>query len=124
MNSTPELRARMAWRIGLAAINLLAACGIAFAVGSYVSAGSDDYASASPYLCYNFSGISDEGMLVDYCLHLRSIRGITAVSYRDFEPRKGRAMLVVYYNPHEASAKFVRILLDHSSVVWVTPKST
>lgn len=113
---------------GLAAIKAaasLAACAVlAIVIIHATGAHADDYVSASPAITFAYNGIRDEEMLMDFCVQLRTIRGITGVSFRDYSAETGRALLKVYYNPRLASPTQIRIFLQHSSIIWFTPRAT
>lgn len=105
----------------LFAVACLATAGI---VWQRASSGADDYVSASPSITQRFTGVMSEKMLLDFCYQVRSIRGITGVSYRDYQPGQRSAMITVFYNPQLTNQSQIKIFLEHASILWVVPKAT
>lgn len=85
---------------------------------SAMSYDSDRYISSSPSVSQRFVSIADENSLLDLCYRLRSIGGITGVSYREYAPEKGSAIVTVFYNPRMASPEAIRVFMQHPYVLW------
>src|SRR5688500_13509900 len=85
---------------------------------------SDRYVSASPSISQNFVSIPNEGALLDLCYRLRSLSGITGVSYREYSPDKGSAVVTVFYNPVRTSPRALRIFMLYPYMLWNKPSRT
>lgn len=115
---------RMNKRTLLARCATLLACAAVAAGAVAVTAGAaDEYVTASPAVTQRFGGISDEAMLLDFCARLETVRGVTGVRYRDYDPTQRAATLMVYYNPRMATPRQIKIFLDHSAILWVPARS-
>jgi hypothetical protein len=105
---------------------LLILTGVVAAVtvaGSTVWEG-DRYVSVNPSVSQKFTAIPDEHTLQDLCYRLQSVQGVTAVSYRDYSPEIGTAVVTVFYNPRQTSMRQLRIFIQHSRILWEKPSST
>lgn len=101
-----------------------AALGIALYVSHSTSRTADVYVSHSPAMTQQFTGVLSEGMLVDFCYQVRTIQGVTGVTYRDFSPARRTATITVYYDARETSIRQIKIFMQGSSVLWNKPKAT
>ncbi len=109
---------------GIRMIAAMSICGIVAAlVVTATRTGADQYASASPAVTIQYKGVHSENMLLDFCSQLRMVRGITGISYRDYDSAAGSALLTVYYDPKLASPRQIRIFLDHSNILWFPSRS-
>ena len=91
---------------------------------SATSIDSDRYVSATPSVSQRFVSIADETSLLDLCYRLRSLAGITGVSYREYSPEAGTAIVTVFYNPRNASPEAIRVFMQYPYVLWTQPHRT
>ena len=102
---------------------ILGAAAAAWAM-SATSFDSDQYVSATPSVSQRFVSIADENALLDLCYRLRSLAGITGVSYREYSPETGSAIVTVFYNPRFASPEAIKVFMQYPHVLWTKPHRT
>jgi hypothetical protein len=91
---------------------------------SATSVDSDHYVSSTPSVSQRFVSIADEESLLDLCYRLKSLAGITGVSYREYSPETGSAIVTVFYNPRMASPQAIRVFMQYPYVLWNKPSRT
>jgi hypothetical protein len=91
---------------------------------SATSIDSDHYVSATPSISQRFVSIADEAALLDLCYRLRSLTGITGVSYREYSTDTRSAIVTVFYNPRTASPQAIRVFMQYPYVLWTQPHRT
>ncbi len=101
----------------------LAAVSMIATVAYITASGADEYVTATPSLTQKFTDVVSEKMLVDFCYQLRTIHGVTGVSYRDFSAGKRSATITVYYNPTVTSRQQVKVFMQNARVLWTELKS-
>ncbi len=82
------------------------------------------YITASPSLTQRFNDVASEKVLIDFCYRMGQVYGVTGVSYRDYSPQTGSAIITVYYDPAVASLRELNVLLHNSQVIWQQRLST
>jgi hypothetical protein len=110
-------------RPGRRTLLLVAALSIAATVAFITASGSEELVTSTPSLTQKFTDVVSEKMLLDFCYQLRTIHGVTGVSYRDFNPAARSAVITVYYNPRITSSHNIKVFLQNARVLWVAPKS-
>ncbi|MEO6046236.1 MAG: hypothetical protein ABIQ57_02060 [Candidatus Kapaibacterium sp.] len=93
-------------------------------VASFVDSRSEGFVTSTPSLTLRFTGLANEQSMLDFCYQLQTIQGITGVTYREYSPGTQSALITVFYNPHVASERQIKVFLQNSTVVWGETRST
>jgi hypothetical protein len=80
--------------------------------------GQERFLTLNPSLTQRFVQVPSEGSLVDLCYRLRTVQGVTGVSYRDFSPADRTALVTVFFNPRQTSVRQLRIFMLHTRILW------
>ncbi len=96
-------------------------CAVAMIASGIVKKDEKRYVRMDNAVHQVLTGIPTEQTLVDFCYRLRTVRGVTGVSYRDYTLTEKKAVVTVFYDPRETSARQVRILMSYPYILWQKP---
>lgn len=97
------------------------ACSVAVAAALVTRTDSKRYVRMDDAVHQVLTGISSEQTLIDFCYRLRTVHGVTGVSYRDFSASDGRAVITVFFDPGQMSTRQLRILMSYPYILWDKP---
>jgi len=101
----------------------LVGVGMTFMASRFVSTEAERYVTVNPSITQRFASVPNESKVAEFCYRLRSLEGVTGVSYRDYDPVNRTATITIFYNPRATTVRNIRIFLLHGDVLWKRPLS-
>lgn len=92
--------------------------GTAFVFMVLTTQTSSHYVSSNNTLSERVIHIPYEQALVDYCAALNKVKGVTGVSYREYDVLAQTAIVTVHYDAQETTPQQIRTYLGNTRSIW------